>query len=347
MKSLSWKNKETQQIIFKGDKRQGFFFACHSCDQKFSSTKAFKNHVCAQHLVLAEDRNPSSDADVKLDKEIDSNPIDDTKEKGNGDECIVKIENGINQDDALFNCKSCGKYLRSSQSFEEHMDKHRNDLQIPCQNKNGCGETFFTGSDMSRHMLAEHGVVTQPGQARLKCPKCKYTGTKELVKRHLIRHDATKDYTCSECGKALKNKIGMENHINNHRGIFDFPCDRCENKYVSKSALRGHILQKHDIQTFVCNQCGSVFKLKMLYTNHMRGHTGEKTHKCRMDDCDKWFRHYKVRNNHERTHKGVKEFNCEQCGKTLMRRYSLVLHMRIMITIMIIVVEIIMIMTIM
>ena len=323
MKALSWKNKLNQQILFKGDKQHGFFFVCHKCDHKFASTKALMNHTCGEHLV--EDENPSDEV-----KGEDSIEIIDTQSKENVDECVIKIENSVGQKDLFFNCKSCGKYLRSSASFEEHMEKHRKDIPIPCQDVvSGCGETFFTGSDMIKHMLKVHGVVSHPKQIRLKCPKCKYTGTKELVKRHLIRHNATKNFTCTECGKAFKDKIGMENHINNHKGIYDFPCDKCENKYVSKSALRGHVLQKHDIQTFICNQCGAVFKLKMLYTNHMRGHTGEKTHKCRVDDCEIYFRHYLTRNNHERTHKGVKEFNCEQCGKTLMRRYSLVLHMRI------------------
>ena len=323
MKALSWKNKSNQQILFKGDKQHGFFFVCHKCDHKFASTKALMNHTCGEHLV--EDENPSDEVEGE-----DSIEFIDTQSKENVDECVIKIENSVGQKDLFFNCKSCGKYLRSSASFEEHMEKHRKDIPIPCQDVvSGCGETFFTGSDMIKHMLKVHGVVSHPKQIRLKCPKCKYTGTKELVKRHLIRHNATKNFTCTECGKAFKDKIGMENHINNHKGIYDFPCDKCENKYVSKSALRGHVLQKHDIQTFICNQCGAVFKLKMLYTNHMRGHTGEKTHKCRVDDCEIYFRHYLTRNNHERTHKGVKEFNCEQCGKTLMRRYSLVLHMRI------------------
>ena len=73
----------------------------------------------------------------------------DTQSKINTDEYVIKIENSIGQKDLFFNCKSCGKYLRSSESFEEHMEMHRKDIQIPCQDVvTGCGETFFTGSDM-------------------------------------------------------------------------------------------------------------------------------------------------------------------------------------------------------
>ena len=189
MKALSWKNKSNQQILFKGDKQHGFFFVCHKCDHKFASTKALMNHTCGEHLV--EDENPLDEV-----KGEDSIEIIDTQSKENVDECVIKIENSVGQKDLFFNCKSCGKYLRSSASFEEHMEKHRKDIPIPCQDVvSGCGETFFTGSDMIKHMLKVHGVVSHPKQIRLKCPKCKYTGTKELVKRHLIRHNATKDYT--------------------------------------------------------------------------------------------------------------------------------------------------------
>ena len=215
MTTLSWKNKENQQIVFKGNKQQGFFFVCHKCDQKFSSTKALNNHMCGQLFKFSEDTKLS-----EVVKEKDPLPNIETRLKENVDECVIKIENSIGQKDLFFNCKSCGKYLRSSESFEEHMEKHRKDIQIPCQDVlSGCGETFFTGSDMMKHMLKVHGVVSNAKHIRLQCPKCKYTGTKELVKRHLIRHNATKDFTCTECGKTFKDKIGMENHINNHKGI--------------------------------------------------------------------------------------------------------------------------------
>ena len=322
--SLSWKNR---QISFKGDKKDGFFFVCHKCDAKFASTRVLKDHTCEQHSKIQDYEKTLMEVDNFKEEPLKSAMV--TQSQTDSDERTIKLENDTGQEDLFFNCKSCGRYLRSSKSFEEHMDKHRQDVQIPCQDKNGCNETFFTASDLRKHMLEVHEIVSSLGEIQLKCPKCKFTGTKNSVKRHLKLHDETKNFTCSECGKAFKNKIGYQCHVKNHNGILDFPCEKCDKKYVSKSALRGHILQKHDIQTFVCNLCGAVFKLKMLYTNHMRGHTGEKTYKCREEDCGKWFRNYEVRKNHERSHKGVKEFACHQCGKTMMRKYSLKLHMKI------------------
>ncbi|CAH1114389.1 unnamed protein product [Psylliodes chrysocephalus] len=97
-------------------------------------------------------------------------------------------------------------------------------------------------------------------------------------------------------------------------------CDTKKDKSSEQTSTKGPLLK--------CNECDKKFTKQCNLKLHLRSHTKENPHECKI--CLKKFRYVQNLKRHENVnHKGSKPFECETCGKkfaTLIRKTE---HIRI------------------
>lgn len=79
-------------------------------------------------------------------------------------------------------------------------------------------------------------------------------------------------------------------------------------------------------KTKVCPVCTKEVRLTSIAV-HMRTHTGEKPHKCRINSCTAEFAQLGTLNVHMRNHFNQKDFVCGICGARFTRTHALKRHM--------------------
>ena len=162
--------------------------------------------------------------------------------------------------------------------------------KIPNNNKycSICKKTFSTQINLRNHQLTIH-ERTFPF-------KCSYPGCKKeysiepRLKVHMKTHLSEKPYICEICKKPFREKGNLKTHQKFHSAIRPYKCSLCNKTYKTNGHLKDHIeIQHKNIKKFKCNICGHSFGRSSTLKAHIRTHTGEKTIKCKLDICDKYF----------------------------------------------------------
>ena len=63
-------------------------------------------------------------------------------------------------------------------------------------------------------------------------------------------------YQCTECGKALSSRKGLQYHMNQHLGIYPYYCPFCNKGLAGTSNLRIHMAEHVGRSGFFCLHCG-------------------------------------------------------------------------------------------
>ena len=85
---------------------------------------------------------------------------------------------------------------------------------------------------------------------------------------------AGKRFQCTECGKELNTKNGLDYHMRTHSGLSPFQCDLCFKKFKSSSLCSRH-RQIHSIEKkYSCDTCSKSFAQKSNLSKHMDIHAG-------------------------------------------------------------------------
>ena len=344
-----------------GDHDGLFFFTCSGCEKKFASTKAMKGHVCQQDVEI----NPP-EISGNVPTVGNARPIEEKNEDlGEGGEASIAVEDIAKEKELVANeenvgkenltlvgtdtdfdgnyqrielselnslsCNECGQSFSAVATLEFHLRVHRIEKIQHCRST-GCGLTFASQELFLQHKLAQHGIQSKETGSRYvkeKCQLCELSFNKYDIKKHMLRHNGEKNFTCAECGKKLKRQESLKLHMMLHTGIKNYKCDQCGHNFYTIQSLQNHRNNKHNSDNInMCAECGKECPNKYDLRWHMAKHTGEKSFACREEGCDKRFRISHMRSNHEKIHRGQKDFHCTQCEKKFIQRTSLVTHLK-------------------
>ncbi|GMR57621.1 hypothetical protein PMAYCL1PPCAC_27816, partial [Pristionchus mayeri] len=96
------------------------------------------------------------------------------------------------------------------------------------------------------------------------------------TKRAKVEGDE-KLFSCSECGKKLGSKSGLNYHMRIHSGEKPFKCSYCGNSFRSLGHRNEHIRIVHNKQPYACLTCGERFDQHGDSRRHMTLNEGHQT----------------------------------------------------------------------
>ena len=151
-----------------------------------------------------------------------------------------------------------------------------------------CDKVFSTTINLRNHKLTVHEK-----KFPYKCPyqNCdKQYSIAARLKVHLRSHLGEKPFQCDICLKTFREKGNLKTHKKFHSALRPFKCPQCEKTYKTNGHLKDHIeIQHKNIKRFKCELCGNFFGRSSTLKAHIRTHTGEKTIKCLIEGCNKYF----------------------------------------------------------
>ena len=258
-------------------------------------------------------------------------------------------------DSELFHCKFCSHTTISSRDlFSHHQENHTIKVwQIfQCES---CDYHTKGKKEILDHMKNGHNI---DDYKPYKCHKCDYN-TPEFTnfKRHYYRHCSKGEFICTTCGATLKNKEQLTIHTLRLHTIKEkeFVCDICGFKTKMKIDLNKH-KRKHQEKTLKCMYCDYCSWSKVMLDNHIDSKHqdvgGELNHMC--SECGKGF----IYKNSLRKHKSrptlfhikkpkqksgniikskensceqctnLEKHSCKECGKILLTKKNLRIHLK-------------------
>ena len=151
-----------------------------------------------------------------------------------------------------------------------------------------CNKIFSTPINLRNHIKTIHEK-----NCPYKCPfpNCnKHYSIATRLKVHIRTHLGEKPYQCDICFKSFTEKGNLKTHMRFHSSQRPFKCPQCEKTYKTNGHLKDHIeIQHNKIKKFKCPICSNSFGRSSTLKAHIRTHTGEKSIKCKIEGCNKYF----------------------------------------------------------
>ena len=145
-------------------------------------------------------------------------------------------------------------------------------------------------------------------------------------------HQKLRPFACTECGKSLSTKQGLDRHLVVHSGDRHFSCPKCYKKFNRKGNLDQHLkcvhvkakekIKQKSKWKNVCYFCHNKFVSPSGLEKHLITHTKETPLFCSV--CSKGFRRNGNLVYHKRTHflhefkeelKSKFKYQCNFCQK--------------------------------
>lgn len=220
---------------------------------------------------------------------------------------VVSEHPGVTLSEALSKrlarCGLCSKEFSCQETLRVHKLQHKGKKPFRCHH---CDMGFMLKSVLRLHQRKHEDY--QPHA----CPECKKTFRwNASVRQHMITHHglqmengehSSKRFTCNMCGQQFKQQIFLNVHMKRHTAAMPNICSQCGKGFVDLRHLKLHMARHDGPKTFVCEKCGDVFSTRSRLYGHTRSRHTEQT---------------------------KREWLCDECGKSLCRRDSLLKHMAV------------------
>ena len=229
---------------------------------------------------------------------------------------------------------ACGRSFRYQGALDKHVARHEQE-----QGGNVGQESRSMKQEVKQEQeLGSDGGSSEPGgkvqeeSDFLDKLLSDLDGVPQRRKKKKRLKPATKDFNCSDCGKAFyfqKNLFAhvVEKHgksINELPNLNDFKEDYGENDLRRKRIKR---LKGEKNKPVVCDECGVSFKFASgLYNHRKRMHGDIEKKQC--PHCDKEIKSCTL-DQHIREEHGTPRFACQFCGKGFYYKSFMLNHQRL------------------
>ncbi|XP_055297611.1 zinc finger protein 300-like [Sitodiplosis mosellana] len=139
---------------------------------------------------------------------------------------------------------------------------------------------------------------------------------------------SNQDNRCEVCHKTFSTRTNLTRHRITHEGRKPYVCQICGNAFTQNGSLKSHMFIHTGERPFQCKECGKAFTQSKSLVFHLRRHTGEKPFPCtycgiKFRQKDGLKRHIAAKHAPDRS----KHHVCDICGKVLLSKYSLNMHL--------------------
>jgi Zinc finger, C2H2 type len=159
-------------------------------------------------------------------------------------------------------CDDCGKFYKTPQSLQHHIQSIHENLNLPCSQ---CKKTFKTKLHLKNHVLSQHSE-------KVTCETCgKLISQGPLLAYHKWSH-LKKVCPFEECGKIF-SIAQFNHHIESHQKPQNLPCPFCSTTCPTRHSLKTHIYNQHKREELKCKVIGcnySVRRKLYLKEHYMR-----------------------------------------------------------------------------
>ncbi|XP_023662159.2 zinc finger and BTB domain-containing protein 41 [Paramormyrops kingsleyae] len=232
----------------------------------------------------------------------------------------------LHSQDRPFKCAFCDDYFKSRFSRLKHQEKYHLG-PFPCEI---CGRQFNDTGNRKRHIECTHG-----GKRKWTCSTCgKSVRERTTLNEHMRIHSGEKPHLCSICGQSFRHGSSYRLHLRVHHDDKRYECDECGKTFIRHDHLTKHKKIHSGEKAHQCEECGKCFRRHDHLTVHYRSvHLGEKVwqkykaalHQCEV--CKKEFKGKSSLEMHFRTHSGEKPYRCQICNQTFRIKKTLTKHM--------------------
>ncbi|XP_065089303.1 zinc finger protein 660-like [Ochlerotatus camptorhynchus] len=275
-------------------------------------------------------------SDIKIENitTLDSNDIDDDKEKENklisdtGE--LLNLEKSESRVETVSKkkkrhiCRLCDKGFKNATRLKIHVLSHTQERPHRCKD---CGKSFITPSSLKVHMRTHSGLKPYS------CDRCqgKFSQASSLIRHNRVhlKEDLISTKNIAEEEEEIEEEEevkNMEKTVSllepmNANGKIKKRCKVC-NKFVLK--LADHQVIHWETRPYQCEYCPKGFNQRYKLTTHIRTHTNEKPHVC--SQCDKRFTNPADLKIHIRSHTQERPFKCKNCNKSFITSGHLLRH---------------------
>lgn len=183
--------------------------------------------------------------------------------------------------------------------MRQHAKRCRGEIEMQTCSVEDCNDSFEVGKRHEHHKRKH---------AKIKDHKCQFCSSAFVTVQELNRHIAAvhtddRPFMCQRdgCEKRFVTSGKLHAHDDAHKGKKNHACpvENCSSAFGQAGHLKGHLDTVHNkLRPFKCAECGDAFGRIDTLRNHEILHTGEKPHRCDIDDCKATFAQRAGLNNH-------------------------------------------------
>nr|CAH7724011.1 unnamed protein product [Callosobruchus chinensis] len=294
---------------------------CKCCMKVFDSKEMLKTHISRSHSsgIVCYKCGKELSSFVALTKHLNTHKeVEDACDSDK--HFTVHEESDI--DETTHRCQFCMKVLESKEMLKTHISRSHSS-GIVCYK---CGKELSSLVALTKHLDIHKEVEDAYDSVdRLAVQK----GSDKDEKTHISRSHSSR-LVCEKCGMVLSSLVAVEKHSNLHKELENkrkneqYNCPLCTKIFKSERALFAHYERDHD--ACVCDVCGKLYSSASSLKNHQSTvHEEAKPFACTI--CEKRCKRRSDLRIHMRTHTGERPHNCKMCFRSFINFSNFKVHL--------------------